>query len=35
MFPDADAGTRGDHPHLTLVTRWFDQLESRGGRAAK
>ena len=27
MFPDAESGTRGDHQHLTLVTRWFDQLK--------
>jgi hypothetical protein len=35
MFPDTDAGTRGDHQHLTLVTRWFEQLDAGGGQAAK
>jgi serine/threonine-protein kinase len=28
MFPDTDAGTKGDHQHLTLVTHWFDQIRS-------
>jgi serine/threonine-protein kinase len=31
MFPDVDAGTRGDHQHLTLVTGWFNQLKSIEG----
>jgi serine/threonine-protein kinase len=27
MFPDAQKAGRGDHAHVTLVTRWFDDLE--------
>jgi hypothetical protein len=32
MFPQVDARTKsGVRQHLTLVTRWFDQLEAIGG----
>jgi serine/threonine-protein kinase len=27
MFPDPQKAGRGDHAHVTLVTRWFDDLE--------
>ncbi len=27
MFPDQFKAGRGDHAHVTLVTRWFDDLE--------
>ena len=27
MFPDPEKAGRGDHAHVTLVTRWFDDLE--------
>ena len=27
MFPDPRKSGGGHHPHLTLVTRWFDDLE--------
>ncbi len=33
MFPDEGSGTKADHQHLTLVTRWFDQLRSTGPAA--
>jgi Tol biopolymer transport system component len=26
MFPDSEWAARGNHTHITLVTRWFDQL---------
>jgi serine/threonine-protein kinase len=35
MFPDEDAGAKGEHQHLTLVTRWFDQLRSLSGRGSQ
>ncbi|HEX2463027.1 MAG TPA: protein kinase, partial [Thermoanaerobaculia bacterium] len=31
MFQDTDPGERSEHQHLTLVTRWFEQLESLEG----
>ena len=26
MFPAANGGTKAEHPHVTLMTRWFDDL---------
>jgi hypothetical protein len=35
MFPDSQKAGRGDHAHITLVTRWFDELERMTRRSAK
>ena len=35
MFPNTGGGSRSDHQHLTLVTRWFDQVQSVAGRGSK
>jgi serine/threonine-protein kinase len=31
MFPGATEAQRGEHPHLTLVTQWFDDLRRTFG----
>jgi serine/threonine-protein kinase len=35
MFPDVGGETQSDHQHLTLVTRWFDQLRSVAAPGSK
>jgi serine/threonine-protein kinase len=34
MFPDVEAGAKGGHQHLTLLTGWFDQLLSLDARGS-
>jgi serine/threonine-protein kinase len=35
MFPDLEAGAKGGHQHLTLLTGWFGQLQSLDVRGSK